>query len=113
MFVIASLLLIIPGFITDIIALLIFIPAVRDLAWNTQPPLRGRWPSIAAKGASRLEASRISAMRNRTPVVDLDEEDYQRDLDRKSPWSGKHLGKCASKRPRTHGWLRVVTTSAK
>ncbi len=35
MFVIASLLLIVPGFLTDIIAiLLILIPPVRDLAWR-------------------------------------------------------------------------------
>ncbi|URK88890.1 FxsA family protein [Rhizobium sp. RCAM05350] len=34
MIVIAAFLLIIPGFISDIIGLLLFIPAVRDLGWS-------------------------------------------------------------------------------
>jgi len=84
MFVIASLLLMVPGFITDIIALLIFIPAVRDLAWQY---VSRRFVVVGStsgfKASSRAKDSKI---------VDLDDEDYRREPNDNSPWSGKHLG---------------------
>ncbi|AJD39390.1 membrane protein FxsA [Rhizobium sp. SEMIA 4085] len=91
MLVIASLLLIVPGFISDIIAIALFIPAVRDLAWNY---IRKRFVIVeAARGSS---ASRSSGFSNQSKpdskVVDLDEDDYRREPNDKSPWSGKRLG---------------------
>ncbi|KQV20281.1 exclusion suppressor FxsA [Rhizobium sp. Root1203] len=85
MLVIASLLLIIPGFITDIIALLIFIPAVRDLAWRY---VSSRFVVVGNTRASARPASGGTG----SNVVDLDEDDYRRDAGTQSPWSGKHLG---------------------
>ncbi|TDW25418.1 UPF0716 protein FxsA [Rhizobium azibense] len=91
MLVIASLLLIVPGFISDIIAIALFIPAVRDLAWNY---IRKRFVIVeATRGSS---ASRSSGFSNQSKpdskVVDLDEDDYRREPNDKSPWSGKRLG---------------------
>ncbi|SCW69995.1 UPF0716 protein FxsA [Rhizobium mongolense subsp. loessense] len=91
MLVIASLLLIVPGFISDIIAIALFIPAVRDLAWNY---IRKRFVIVeTTRGSS---ASQSSGFRNQSKpdskVVDLDEDDYRREPNNKSPWSGKRLG---------------------
>jgi UPF0716 protein FxsA len=88
MLVIASLLLIIPGFITDIIALLIFIPAVRDLAWHY---VSSRFVVVGTAGSSRASA-RPASGNDGAKVVDLDEDDYRRDPGGHSPWSGKNLG---------------------
>lgn len=88
MFVIAAILLIIPGFISDIIALLIFIPGVRDLVWAY---VSRRFVVVDA-GASRQGASQSPYGGRDSTVVDLDEDDYRRNPDGKSPWSGKSLG---------------------
>jgi UPF0716 protein FxsA len=91
MLVIASLLLIIPGFISDMIAILIFIPAVRDLAWKY---ISKRFVVVGAKSGfadpSRSDAKDRSGKNPK--VVDLDEDDYRREPNPRSPWSGKHLG---------------------
>lgn len=88
--VIASLLLIIPGFLTDIIAILILIPPVRDLVWRA---IAKRFVVVNAKRG--YSADPKPDFRDRKPnskVVDLDEEDYHREPKANSPWSGKHLG---------------------
>ncbi len=83
MIVVASILLIIPGFITDIIGLLLFLPPVRDLAWRT---FKGR---IVV--ASSFTTGGFSS-RPRDRVIDLDDGDYSREDDLKrgpdhnSPW---------------------------
>lgn len=88
--VIASLLLIIPGFLSDIIAILILIPPVRDLAWRA---IAKRFVVVNARGKSSAGAQPdFRDHKKNSKVVDLDEEDYHRDPDRNSPWSGKHLG---------------------
>ncbi len=79
MIVLAAVLLMIPGFITDIIGLLLFLPPVRDLAWNA---IRSRLVVMTgATGFRREQAGR------QPKVIDLDEGDY-RDLDpdAPSPW---------------------------
>lgn len=88
MFVIAALLLIIPGFISDIVALLIFIPAVRDLAWNY---VSRRFVVVGAGGNSR-RGDQSPYRDSGATVVDLDEDDYKRSPNSKSPWSGKSIG---------------------
>ena len=79
MIVLAAILLMIPGFITDIVGLLLFLPPVRDLAWNA---LRSR---IVVTGGG-FGFTRDGARRG-PKVIDLDEQDY-RDLDpdASSPW---------------------------
>lgn len=78
MIAIAGLLLIIPGFITDAIGFLLFIPAVRELAWT----LIGR--RIVVTGSS-YHASTSRAPRD-GKTIDLDAEDYSPGPDPSSPW---------------------------
>ncbi|MGX5804642.1 FxsA family protein [Bradyrhizobium sp. Arg314] len=81
MIVLAAILLIIPGFITDIFAILLLLPPVRDFAWRL---LKSR---IVMATSFR---SGFSA-RRRDDVIDLDDSDYSRDdypnrPDHNSPW---------------------------
>jgi UPF0716 protein FxsA len=91
MFVIASLLLIIPGFISDTVAILMFIPAVRELAWNY---ISKRFVTVrTAKGSTASQPSGFGSRSTPTSkVVDLDQDDYRREPDSRSPWSGKPRG---------------------
>lgn len=79
MIVLAGLLLIIPGFITDIIGLLLFIPAVRDVAWNA---IRSRIIIVGSKGG----AASAGRSTRQTKVIDLDEQDYREIDENGSPW---------------------------
>ncbi|EPE96084.1 FxsA family protein [Rhizobium grahamii] len=85
MFVIAALLLMVPGFITDIVALLIFIPAVRNLAWRY---VSRRFVVVGPTGGFSS-----SGRSKDSKIVDLADDDFRREPDGNSPWSGKHLGK--------------------
>jgi len=82
MIVLAAILLIIPGFITDIFALLLLLPPLRDLAWRR---LKNRIV-MATSFSGGFTANR----RGRT--IDLDDGDYSRDddhtrrPDHDSPW---------------------------
>ena len=84
MIVVAALLLLLPGFITDAIGLLLFIPFVRDIAWR----LLSRRMVIVGS-ATRFTAGFQSGRQSPKsgPVVDLDEDDFHRDPDPSSPWS--------------------------
>ena len=76
MIVIAGMLLVIPGFITDAIGFLLFIPAVRDLAW-----------SLAGRHIVRTSANYgRSASRNDGNTIDLDAGDYSSNPNPSSPW---------------------------
>lgn len=83
MIVVAAILLIIPGFITDIIGLLLFLPPVRDLAWRR---LKGRIVVATDFTAGGFRG------RSRDKVIDLDDRDYSREddfnrgPDHNSPW---------------------------
>jgi len=83
-----AMILMLPGFISDIIGLLLFIPAVRDLAWkvlrkrivvvgNSRAFRRGQGPGAGPQGRPNKPGN----------VVDLDESDFHREPNRKSPWS--------------------------
>lgn len=82
MIVIAAFLLIIPGFISDIIGLLLFIPAVRDLGWSfVKNRLTIVTSGMASGGAgfSRGPASGNDAgRRGRPQVIDLDDDEFSR-----------------------------------
>ncbi|HTO30754.1 MAG TPA: FxsA family protein [Pararhizobium sp.] len=79
MIVIAAFLLIIPGFISDMLGLLLFIPAVRDLGWSlvksrltivtsgARPFSRGPQPD---QGAWRRSSG--------SQVIDLDDDEFSR-----------------------------------
>jgi len=79
MIMLAGILLLIPGFVTDILGLLLFIPPVRELAWR----FLKRRVTVTSFGAG-FGGFRPSAKRGKT--IDLDEEDYRRDPNPKSPW---------------------------
>jgi UPF0716 protein FxsA len=79
MIVIAAFLLIIPGFISDIIGLLLFIPAVRDLGWSL---IKNRLTIVTTGsmgGFSRgPEPDRGSPRRSGPQVIDLDDDEFSR-----------------------------------
>src|SRR5699024_5519305 len=79
MVLVAGILLLIPGFVTDIIGLLLFIPAVRDLGWRF---LRGRLGGSVRFASFGFARPRPAG----PPVIDLDSEDYRRDPESHSPW---------------------------
>lgn len=76
MIVIAGMLLVIPGFITDAIGFLLFIPAVRDLTWS----LAGR--HVARTGTTH----RRPGSRRDGKTIDLDADDYSSTPNPSSPW---------------------------
>ncbi len=87
----AGILLIIPGFLTDIIGLLLFIPFVRDLIWNRF--LRNR--VVMASNSQASGAGYSSYTQRNAPqdddIIDLDPEDYSSFSDtakksNNSPW---------------------------
>uniref|UniRef100_UPI00333941F6 FxsA family protein n=1 Tax=Mesorhizobium sp. M0047 TaxID=2956859 RepID=UPI00333941F6 len=83
MIMLAAILLIIPGFITDIIGLLLFLPPVRDLAWRA---LKGRVVLATSFSTGGFRG------RQRDKTIDLEDGDYSREDDFKrgpdhnSPW---------------------------
>ena len=72
MIVLAAILLIIPGFITDMIGLLLFLPPVRDLAWRA---LKGRVVLATNFSTGGFRG------RQRDKTIDLDDGDYSRSDD--------------------------------
>jgi UPF0716 protein FxsA len=84
MIVLAAVLLIIPGFITDIFALLLLLPPVRDLAWGS---LKSRIVVAGNFGMSGFGGG--FGGRERGKTIDLDDDDFSRDrgkADPDSPW---------------------------
>lgn len=83
MIVLAAILLIIPGFITDIFAIVLLLPMVRDLAWRM---LKGRIVLATDFGTGGFRT------RPRDKTIDLDDsdysrgDDYSRGPDHNSPW---------------------------
>lgn len=82
MLVFAAFLLIIPGFITDIIGLLLFIPAVRDFGWRC---ISDR--VVVVNSGERRRRPDTSRIKDR--VIELDPEDYSSKPDPDSPWNPK------------------------
>jgi UPF0716 protein FxsA len=82
MILLAGFLLIVPGFITDFLGLMLFIPAVRNLVWSVAGP------RIVISGTSFSGYGRRSPS-GRTGddrTIDLDAEDYRRSNNQNSPW---------------------------
>src|SRR5690606_34223711 len=86
MLVLAAFLLIVPGFVTSAIGLLLFIPFVRDLVWDKL--LRGRM--VVATTSTRYSQSYTHTPYSKPlddRVIDLDPEDYSDKPNDGSPWS--------------------------
>ena len=79
MIMLAGILLLIPGFVSDILGLLLFIPPVRDLVWRF---LKQRIV-VRSFGAG---VDGLRANRRGSKTIDLDTEDFSRTPDPKSPW---------------------------
>jgi UPF0716 protein FxsA len=82
MLIVAAILLITPGFITDTIGFLLFIPAFRDLGWRF---LRDRIVVVGTTGSGYA----YSAGRRddgRGTVIDLDADEFSEEPDGESPW---------------------------
>lgn len=77
MILVAGMLLVIPGFFSDIVGLLLFIPPVRDLAW--------RWLKDRITVATAFTGPGGHGPR-RDRTIDLDEDDYSHSGDETSPW---------------------------
>ena len=80
MILLAGFLLLTPGFVTDTLGLLLFIPPVRDAVWrslSSRVNVETFGTGFAQRGAGRPEPG----------VVDLEEDEYQREGNSNSPWS--------------------------
>lgn len=78
MIMLAGILLILPGFITDIAGLLLFVPPVRDLVWRL---IGSRVTIFTSFGRSGSSASGRSGR-----TIDLGEDEYSRGGSPDSPW---------------------------
>ena len=86
MIFLAGILLLTPGFITDALGVLLFIPAVREIAWRF---LKDRIVVVTPFGRTGSAPPGYGRPTNRKPVIDLDSDDFHRDPDSESPWSDK------------------------
>jgi len=80
MIMLAALLLLIPGFVTDIAGLLLFVPTMRDLAWRL---LKRR---ITVRSSFSARFGGLATRSGDDKTIDLDAEDFSRRPDPKSPW---------------------------
>lgn len=79
MVVMAGILLLIPGFVTDLLGILLFIPPVRDLGWHLIKD------HITVRGGFVPNDWR-SARSDRSKTIELDEDEYTKDPNPASPW---------------------------
>lgn len=88
MLVMAAILLIVPGFFTSAIGLLLFMPPVRDFVWNRF--LRGKMVVAGAYTNSGSYSNNNSYSGNSSysddNIIDLDPEDFSSKPDPNSPW---------------------------
>ena len=90
MIVVAAVLLIIPGFVTDLIGLALFVPFVRRALWSAigrrvvvvRSATHGRGPAGGAGTGPGPKG----------PVVDLEDDDFRREPNPSSPWSDRRIG---------------------
>lgn len=88
MLVMAAILLIVPGFFTSAIGLLLFMPPIRDFVWNRF--LRGKMVVAGAYTNSGSYSNNNSYNSNSSysddNIIDLDPEDFSSKPDPNSPW---------------------------
>ena len=79
MLLVAGILLLTPGFVTDGIGFLLFVPAFRDLLWRV---IRSRLDvTVIQPGAQQRPPPR-----GKGPTIDLGSEEFRRGPDPSSPW---------------------------
>jgi UPF0716 protein FxsA len=86
MIVIAGILLLLPGFLTDILGILLFVPFVRGLIWSA---IGRRIVVVSPQRSGPAREGYNAPARNRAggPVFDLDEQDFHRNPGSTSPWA--------------------------
>jgi UPF0716 protein FxsA len=83
MVLLAGFLLLTPGFVTDTLGLLLFIPHIRDRVWRF---LSSRVKIESFGGAPQSRGS------SENGVVDLDDDEFRREPNPSSPWSAAKDG---------------------
>lgn len=93
---VAGVLLLTPGFVTDAAGFLLFVPPVRDAVWSFA---RNRVVVVGPDGVSPgAGGGRPGTADGRT--IDLDEDDYAREPDPDTPWGDRPDGRDKRTAPR-------------
>lgn len=85
MILVAGVLLLTPGFVTDSLGFLLFVPAFRDMVWRL---VKDR--IVVQTMSARHGGGPTGATRKSDDVVDLGEDEFERQGDPSSPWSEDH-----------------------
>ncbi len=85
MIMLAGILLLIPGFISDALGLLLFIPAVREFAWR----FLSQRVTVMSQGS--MGGFRPQGRRDGGPTIDLEEDEYSQAPNGDSPWRRREL----------------------
>lgn len=91
MIVIAGLFLITPGFITDSLGFLLFIPPIRDWFWSLLKNRVTVFSSVSGFSGFSEPRGPSEAPGQTGPVVDLDDDEFRREGNPNSPWSGRDI----------------------
>jgi len=79
----AGILLLTPGFVTDAIGFLLFVPPFRDALWQL---IKTRLNvTVTTNGQTRRSGPAVDE-----PTIDLSDEDFSRKPDPNSPWRDDH-----------------------
>lgn len=78
MILVAGFLLLVPGFVSDVVGLALFVPSVRDLAW--------RYISRNAEFSTIIASRGFGGSSHREKVIDLDDDDYRAEPNPDTPW---------------------------
>ena len=89
MIVLAGILLLIPGFVSDICGFLLFVPPFRDFVWKRMSRNMVVVSQRSAGFSYTTREPRRDGVGDRPKVVDLDADDFSHDPDPDSPWAGK------------------------
>ncbi|MEN3792195.1 FxsA family protein [Fulvimarina sp. MAC3] len=98
MIAVAGVLLLTPGFVTDTIGFILFVPKVREKVWSF---LKNRVVVVGQQGAGRfgsrnpysrepggsIDDGELRRPSNRPDVVDLSGDEFKRNPDPSSPWN--------------------------
>lgn len=83
--VVAAILLIVPGLVSDVLGILMFLPPVRDIVWRYVKPRI----VVQSAGFARGYPQQPRAGN----VVDLDADEYSHEPNPDTPWRGPQIGK--------------------
>ncbi len=88
MILVAGILLLTPGFVTDGLGFLLFIPPIRSLIWSVIAKSVSFVPPASTPFSRRVDP--VTGNRDdESIIIDLDEDEYSSDSDSESPWNKK------------------------